>query len=78
MKIFDFDLGLEPGKSKYKDVMDSFAYITELLEKGLRYFFHDWFDVDSVYAEEGQAIEAEYDELKDYEDDEAFEYERLI
>lgn len=65
-------------KSKRKDIMDSFAYIAEILELGLRYFFHDWFDTDGEYAEEGQAIEAEYDELKCYDDDEAFEFEPIL
>lgn len=64
-------------RSKKKDVMDALAYIVQLLEKGLRYFFHDWFDDESTYAEEGPGIEKEYEDLVDI-DDEPFEYPDMI
>ena len=65
-------------KSKKKDVMDSAAYVVELLEKGLRYFFHDWFDVEGNYNEEDSDIENEFKELEMYDDDEAFEFEPIV
>ncbi len=64
-------------RSKKKDVMDALAYIVQLLEKGLRYFFHDWFDDESTYAEEGAHIEKEYEDLEDI-DDEPFEHAEMI
>ncbi len=64
-------------RSKKKDVMDAFAYIVQMLEKGLRYFFHDWFDDEATYSEEGPDIEKEYEELEGM-DDEPLECEGLI
>ncbi len=63
--------------SKKKDVMDAFAYIVEMLEKGMRYFFHDWFDEEGTYEEEGKHIEDEYRELDIY-DDEAFQFVPIV
>ncbi len=64
-------------KSKLKDVMDAFAYIVQMLEKGLRYFFHDWNDDEIMYDAEGAEIEAEYADLVDI-DDEEFECEPVL
>ncbi len=64
-------------RSKKKDVMDAFAYIVQMLEKGLRYFFHDWFDDEATYAEEGPGIEKEYEDLEGI-DDEPFECKELV
>lgn len=58
-------------KSKRWDVMDAFAYIVQLLDEGMRYFY------PTDIAEDPEDIEKEYEELKAL-DEPALQYEGIV